>query len=202
MHGWPEPGTPGAGDGAATAGVAAGTGERVSVSMSHSAVEGYPAVRGCEAISGYEAMPGPPKVARPGTAMFRRRSLQPSRRAVLHVQAAGDPAVPSDLADWFTERAFHFYLAGLRLPHRLTARPGGRSLVAACADLDAACAQLRQADGIGQVIVAAQGRGALAAALWSECGRRQRAAGDCGWPAICGADAAGSVRTRTAGPAA
>ena len=134
--------------------------------MSHSAVEGYPAVRGCKAISEYEAMPGPQKVARPETAMFRRRSLQPSRRAVLHVQAAGDPAVPSDVADWFTERAFHFYLAGLRVPHRLGARPGGRSLVAARTDLDAACTQLRQADGIGSVIVAAQGRGALAAALW------------------------------------
>jgi hypothetical protein len=74
--------------------------------------------------------------------------------------------VPSDVADWFTERAFHFYLAGLRVPHRLSARPGGRLLEAACIDLDAACAQLRQADGIGSVIVAAQGRGALATALW------------------------------------
>jgi len=100
--------------------------------------------------------------------MFRRRSLQPSRRAVLHLLAAGDPAVPSDVADWFTERAFHFYLAGLRVPHRVTARPGARSLAPACADLDAACARLRQADGIGSVIVAAQGRGALAAALWSD----------------------------------
>ncbi len=109
-----------------TAGViAAGTGECVSVSMSHSAVEGYPAVRGCPAIGKYESVPGAEVVARPETAMFRRRSLQPSRRAVLHVQAAGDPAVPSDVADWFTERAFHFYLAGLRVPHRLTARPGG-----------------------------------------------------------------------------
>lgn len=157
----------------------------MSVSMSHSAVEGYPAVRGCKAISEYEAMPGPQKVARPGTAMFRRRSLQPSRRAVLHVQAAGDPAVPSDVADWFTERAFHFYLAGLRVPHRLNARPGARSLVAACTDLDAACAQLRQADGIGSVIVAAQGRGALAAALWMS-GRvnEDQPAGDCGADAL------------------
>ncbi len=48
--------------------------------------------------------------------MVCRRSALPSRRAVLHVQAAGDPAVPADLVSWFTERAFHFYLAGLRLP--------------------------------------------------------------------------------------
>ena len=140
--------------------------------MSHSAVEGYQPVEGYKAtgggktIGGYEGVPRPEAVARPEAVMFRRRSLQPSRRAVLHVQAAGDPAVPSDVADWFTERAFHFYLAGLRVPHRLTARPGARSLASACADLDGACAQLRQADGIGSVIVAAQGRGALAAALW------------------------------------
>jgi hypothetical protein len=130
-------------------------------------------------------MPGPQKVARPGIAMFRRRSLQPSRRAVLHVQAAGDPAVPADVADWFTERAFHFYLAGLRVPHRLSGRPGGRSVAAACADLDAACAQLRQADGIGSVIVAAQGRGALATALWMS-GRvgEEGPSGDCSADAL------------------
>jgi hypothetical protein len=104
---------------------------------------------------------------------------------VLHVQAAGDPAVPSDVADWFTERAFHFYLAGLRVPHQLSARPRGRALAAACTDLDAACAQLRQADGIGSVIVAAQGRGALAAALWMS-GRvnEDQPAGDCSADAL------------------
>jgi hypothetical protein len=128
----------------------------VSVSISHSAIERDTPVEGYETIT------------RSQLAMFRRRSLQPSRRAVLHVQAAGDPAVPSDVADWFTERAFHFYLAGLRVPHRLTARPSTRSLASACADLDAACARLRQADGISSVIVAAQGRGALAAAFWSD----------------------------------
>jgi hypothetical protein len=120
--------------------------------------------------------------------MFRRRSLQPSRRAVLHLQATGDPAVPSGLGDWFTERAFHFYLAGLRLPVGLVlpgglalpaglaragglalgARDAGRPLGFAFADLDAACAQLRDADGIGHVIVAAQGRAALAVALWAD----------------------------------
>ena len=128
----------------------------MSVSISHSVI------RRDTAVGGYEAM------TRPEPAMFRRRSLQPSRRAVLHIQAAGDPAVPSDVADWFTERAFHFYLAGLRVPNRVSARPAARWLASACADLDAACARLRQADGIGSVIVAAQGRGALAAALWSD----------------------------------
>jgi hypothetical protein len=137
-----------------------GTGERVSISTSHAAVEGYESV----------PEPGPVSVARPETAMFRRRSLQPSRRAVLHLQAAGDPAVPSGLGDWFTERAFHFYLAGLRLP-KLTlprfgrGRAGGGSVYP---DLDSACAYLRETDGIGHVIVTAQGRAALAAALWSD----------------------------------
>jgi hypothetical protein len=90
----------------------------------------------------------------PGFAILRRRpSLQPSRRAVLHVQAAGDPAAPADLADWFTERAFHFYLAAVRLPSRVTisGRACGSALDAACAELDAACARLRQAEGMGHV---------------------------------------------------
>jgi hypothetical protein len=144
----------------------------VSVSISHGAIKRDTAVEGSEAMTRSEL------------AMFRRRSLQPSRRAVLHVQAAGDPAVPSDVADWFTERAFHFYLADLRVPHRVTARPGARSLASACADLDAACARLGQADGIGSVIVAAQGRGALAAALWSD--------GWSGGAGVAGGDGAGA----------
>ena len=128
--------------------------------------------------------------------MFRRQSLQPSRRAVLHLQATGDPAVPSGLGDWFTERAFHFYLTGLRMPGGLAltrglalagrlvsgglalgGRAAGRALGSAFADLDAACAQLRERDGIGHVIVAAHGRAALAAALWADARRDALAAG-------------------------
>jgi len=163
-------------------GGATGTGERVSIITSHAVIEGYEPV----------PAPGGASWGRPETAMFRRRSLQPSRRAVLHLQAAGDPAVPSGLGDWFTERAFHFYLAGLRLPARLAltgglalaGRDAGRPLRSAFADLDAACAQLRDADGIGHVIVAAHGRAALAVALWANA-RRDVLAG-------CGADLAGS----------
>jgi hypothetical protein len=83
---------------------------------------------------------------------------------VLHLQAAGDPAVPSGLGDWFTERAFHFYLARLALG----GRGAGRPLRSALADLDAACGQLRDADGIGHMIVSARGRAALAVALWAD----------------------------------
>jgi hypothetical protein len=144
-------------------------------------------------IEGYEPVPaeGGAPSGRSQTAMFRRRSLQPSRRAVLHLQAAGDPAVPSGLGDWFTQRAFHFYLAGLRLPRGLdlprglgsrgglvlAGRDAGRRLGSAFADVDAACAQLRDADGIGHLIVAAQGRAALAVALWSDARRDVRAGG-------------------------
>ena len=138
----------------------------MSIITSHAVIEGYEPV----------PPPGGESRGRAETAMFRRRSLQPSRRAVLHLQATGDPAVPSGLGDWFTERAFHFYLAGLRLPGGLSlpgglalaGRDAGRPLGSAVADLDAACAQLRHADGIGHVIVAAHGRAALAVALWAD----------------------------------
>jgi hypothetical protein len=139
---------------------AARTGECVSTSTSHGAIDGYEAVH----------VPGPAAAARAETAMFRRRSAQPSRRAVLHVQAPGDPAAPSDLASWFTERAFHFYVAGLRLPGNaaLSARQASRDLRPALADLDTACAHLRQVDGMTNVIVTAQGRAAVAVALWTD----------------------------------
>lgn len=131
-----------------------GTGERVT----------------SDAIHGYEALAAPGRTVAVDreTAMFRRRSLQPSRRAVLHVQAAGDPPVPADLAAWYTERAFHFYAAGLRLPSQAAVggSPKSRHLAAAFADLDAARAQLRDAEGMATVIVTATGRGAIAAAQW------------------------------------
>ncbi len=109
--------------------------------------------------------------------MFRSRSLQPSRRAVLHVQAPRDPPVPPGLPAWYTERAFHFYVSGIRLPGkaRVGSRPRARYLAAAFADLDAARAHLL-ADGMASVIVTASGRGAIVAALWAH--RRQPAAAD------------------------
>jgi alpha-beta hydrolase superfamily lysophospholipase len=81
--------------------------------------------------------------------------------------------VPPDLASWYTERGFHFYVAGLRWPgrghgtgfRRIWPR-GGKALAAAFAELDATCEHLRTADGIDNVIVTAHGEGALAAALW------------------------------------
>jgi hypothetical protein len=127
-----------------------------------------------QAIEEYEPVHVPGHVihVRGDTAMFRRRSVQPTRRALLHVQAPGDPAVPPDLVRWYTERAFHFYLAGLRLPgpapRRLLAGKPTRRLGPAFADLDAACTQLKSADGIDTVMVMANGRSAAAAALWRD----------------------------------
>ncbi len=103
------------------------------------------------------------------TTMTCRRPAQQSRRAVLHVQLPGDPAVPPRLADWYTERAFNFFVAQLRLRGR---RP--RRFRPALADLDAAVGYLREVEGMHDVIVTAQGGGALAAAVWS--GARQHAA--------------------------
>jgi hypothetical protein len=102
------------------------------------------------------------------TGMVRLSAAQATRRAVLHVQAAGDPPVPGELANWFTERGFQYYVAGVRLPlDAPSARHAERDLQAVFADLDAASACLRGPDGMVSVVVTARGRAAFAAALWS-----------------------------------
>jgi hypothetical protein len=124
-----------------------------------------------DAIDGFEPVPLRPDQSaapRPAAAMFRRRSAQPSRRGVLHLQTAHDAPVPPDLASWYTERGFHFYVAAIRWPGR-PRKPwqrGGKALATAFAELDARCEHLRATDGIDNVIVTAHGEGALAAALW------------------------------------
>jgi hypothetical protein len=134
----------------------------LSISTSRDAITEYEPL--LPAARADTVRPAPP---RPKRALFRLRSTQPSRRAVLHLQAAGDPVVPADLAGWFTERACHFYLAGLRLPARMgRLRRAGRTAEGIFAELDAVEAQLREADGIEHVIVSAQGPAAVAAALW------------------------------------
>lgn len=138
----------------------------MSISTSRDAITEYEAV--LPANSAVSARPLPP---RPRAALFRLRSAQPSRRAVLHLQAAGDPVVPADLGRWFTERACHFYLAGIRLPARLgRLRRAGIATQGIFAELDAVDAYVREADGIEHLIVSAQGPAAVAAALW--CARR------------------------------
>jgi hypothetical protein len=107
------------------------------------------------------------------TGVVRRSSAQATRRAVLHVQSPGDSQVPADLAGWFTERGFNFYVAGVRLPRSaaLSARRARRDLQSACTDLDTASGRLRRDDGMASVIVTARGRAAVAAALWSASGQ-------------------------------
>jgi hypothetical protein len=141
------------------AGGPAGTGED-SAAAATAASSGSSA---SSASSAAEAAGGPGS-----TALFRRRSVHASRRGVLHLQSARDTPAPADLASWFTERGFHFYVAALRWPRRpgRIRRRGGRTLTAAFAELDARCEHLRTADGIDNVIVTAHGEGALAAAMW------------------------------------
>jgi hypothetical protein len=130
-------------------------------------------------VSEYDPAGGPSRLAAAAhreLTMLLRRSAQPSRRAVLDIQAPGDPPVAPGLPAWYTERAFHFYVTGIRLPTQapVGARPRARYLATALADLDAARAYLL-ADGMTRVIVTARGRGAIAAALWHD-GRKPAAA--------------------------
>ncbi|MBO0836302.1 MAG: hypothetical protein J2P28_12470, partial [Actinobacteria bacterium] len=143
----------------------------MSISTSRNATTEYePVLRASAAAS----LPS----ARPTTALFRLRSSQPSRRAVLHLQATGDPAVPAELAGWFTERACHFYLAGLRQSAPLwRLRRSGRAAERTFAELDEVHAYLREAEGINHVIVSAQGPAAVAAALWCDRRREDAATG-------------------------
>lgn len=129
------------------------------------------AVAGCRDAASYERVTlGRAAAAGRAVTLLRRRPAQPSRRAVLHVQGADDP-VPAALERWFTERAFNVFLVQVRL----TGRRSGR-VRPAPADLDAACAQLRDAEGMHHVVVTAGGASAHTAAVWSDA--RQCAAAD------------------------
>ncbi len=134
-----------------------------------------------ESVSGYEAVPlapagqaqGPPGS---GEMVLRRRSARPSRRAVVYVHCVGDAFVCADVADWYTNRGFHFYAADLR-----EVGVGGGSgkdgteaaedLGRCFACLDAAVAHLRDADPVDTVVVSGHGTGALVAALWCHARR-------------------------------
>jgi alpha-beta hydrolase superfamily lysophospholipase len=91
------------------------------------------------------------------SAVFVRRSKRPSRRAVLHLHELADSLAPSDLVRWYNERGFHFYLTDVDSTDQT-----------AFGLLDAACAHLRENDGIDAIILSAQGSTALTAALWCD----------------------------------
>jgi len=102
--------------------------------------------------------------------VFVRRSARPSRRAVLHVHEIADSLAPADLVRWYNERGFHFYLTdvGLRQPAQAGRRGSARAQPPAFSALDAACAHLREKDGIDAIILSADGSTALSAAQWCD----------------------------------
>lgn len=130
------------------------------------------------AFDEYEAVALPPAAGLAagtlGSAVFLRRSARPSRRAVLHLHNLSGSFAPADLARWYNERGFHFYVTDLDLREPLDAAPRRRRARAAraCfAALDAACRHLREADGIDAIILSAHDRAAGAAALWCHARR-------------------------------
>jgi len=133
------------------------------------------------AFEEYEAValpPGPGVAGRsPGSAVFLRRSARPSRRAVLHLHDLTGSFAPADLARWYNERGFHFYVTDLDMREPLDGagrRKAQRSLRACFSALDSACQHLRQADGIDAIILSAQEDAAPAAALWCHARRAAR----------------------------
>jgi Serine aminopeptidase, S33 len=134
-------------------------------------------------LEGYETVPvanaaGEPQGCRP--AVLRKRSIRPSKRAVMYVHCLSDSFVTADLAGWYTDRAFHFYAADLRAVGTGGARavPDGNraatELGECFAGLDAAAAHLRAADAIETLVVSAHAAGAVIAALWCHARRGSR----------------------------
>ena len=130
------------------------------------------------AFDEYEAVALPPRPGLVtnflGSAVFLRRSARPSRRAVLHLDDLTGSFAPADLAQWYNERGFHFYVTDLdvREPLDSAGRRRTPSSARACfAALDSACHHLRKADGIDAIILSAQDQAATAAALWCHARR-------------------------------
>ncbi len=141
------------------------------------------------AVEGYEAvslplLPEDPAGA-PGLdgAVLRRRSARPTKRAVIYLHCLDDPFVPADLASWYTERGFHFYVADLRRLADTGRVETGHSVEDSAAELsayfaclDTAAQHVRDADGMETVVLGAHATGALVAALWCHARRGRRPA--------------------------
>jgi hypothetical protein len=115
---------------------------------------------------GYQAIPLPRSPVGDAAllaTMIRRSCGKQTRRAVLYVHCLRDSFVPPELAVWYLQRGFHFYVVDLR-----AARPHGREATLAeyfgCLDL--AARQIRDTDGNDTVVVSAHRAGAVIAALW------------------------------------
>jgi hypothetical protein len=134
----------------------------------HDAVEGYEAVALpllFEESSAAHGLDG---------AVLRRRSARPTKRAVIYLHCMSDSFVPADLAGWYTERGFHFYVADLRRlgdPDRPGAENHAEELGEYLACLDTAVQHVREADGIETVVLCAHDTGAVIAALWCHARR-------------------------------
>ncbi|HEY5355620.1 MAG TPA: alpha/beta hydrolase [Streptosporangiaceae bacterium] len=134
---------------------------------------------------GYEAVALPLLLEEPsGThgldgAVLRRRSARPTKRAVIYLHCMSDSFVPADLASWYTERGFHFYVADLRRlgdPARPPAETQAEELGEYLACLDTAVRHVRDADGIETVVLCAHATGAIIAALWCHARRASQPA--------------------------
>jgi Serine aminopeptidase, S33 len=106
-------------------------------------------------------------------AVLRRRSARPTKRAVIYPHWLRDAFVPADLAAWYTDRGFHFYVADLRVGAPAGPATDRRAEAPAeyFACLDAAVRHVRDADGIETVVLCAHTAGALIAALWCHARR-------------------------------
>jgi hypothetical protein len=139
----------------------------------HGAAEGYEAVALPllqEESSGTHGLDG---------AVLRRRSARPTKRAVIYLHCMNDAFVPADLASWYTERGFHFYVADLRRlddPGRPAAENHAEELGEYLACLDTAVRHVREADGIETVVLCAHANGAIIAALWCHARRASQPA--------------------------
>lgn len=141
------------------------------------------------AVAGYEAVSLPLPLEDPsGTqgldgAVLRRRSARPTKRAVIYLHCLDDAFVPADVASWYTDRGFHFYVADLRRLAGGGRMETGRPVQDSAAELDAyfgyldlAAQHVRDADGMETVVVGAHATGALVAALWCHARRGSRPA--------------------------
>ena len=137
-----------------------------------------------DAVEGYEAVALPLLLEEPsGThgldgAVLRRRSARPTKRAVIYLHCMSDSFVPADLASWYTERGFHFYVADLRRlgdPGRPAAENHAEELGEYLACLDTAVQHVRETDGIETVVLCAHATGAIIAALWCHARRGSQA---------------------------
>jgi hypothetical protein len=152
----------------AARGCSAGTGEQVGlITEQAGAFEEYEAV----------ALAQSSLAASPDTVVFLRRSARPSRRAVLHLVDLRGSFAPADMARWYNERGFHFYVTDLDVGETIaqaTRRRSARSAQAGFAVLDAARQYLREAGGIDAIILSADGPAAQVAARWCDARRAVR----------------------------